>query len=370
MVLLLALVLQDQAAVDAAVRKGADWLKTNGAVPAPAGDQIKPPRDPLAGGSFTSARELVLLALWHAGVRENDPFFAARFAAMLEEPPGYTYRTALQAMLLEAMDPKKYQARLRDCAQVLVDNQCANGTWDYGGPVPADGVATGAKKKVETSVAKGAVQKRRPGGPAGDHSNSQYGALGLRACHDAGILLPRDVLERAVGAWKSYRTAKGWFSMSGAGVQSRLETGSMAAGAAGSLVIYDHLMGIDWKTDPDVALGLKWLEEHWSVAGNPSPVVSNEARTVSWFVLYYLYGIERLGRLTGADRIGAHDWYGEGAKAILEKQCDDGSWIWEAALSSSPDAKGPKFVDTCFAILFLTRATRPLVPSVDPKKNQ
>ena len=62
--------------------------------------------------------------------------------------------------------------------------------------------------------------------------------------------------------------------------------------------------------------------------------------------------------------MGKHDWYLEGAKAILDAQKPDGSWLVSDYFRSPPDRPG---WDTCFAILFLKRATRPLldVPSVD-----
>ena len=57
----------------------------------------------------------------------------------------------------------------------------------------------------------------------------------------------------------------------------------------------------------------------------------------------------------GTDRFGAHDWYAEGAAWLLETQRPDGSWL-------TANAKGGQGVwDTCFAILFLRRATRPLI---------
>jgi hypothetical protein len=74
---------------------------------------------------------------------------------------------------------------------------------------------------------------------------------------------------------------------------------------------------------------------------------------------YYLYALERAGMLTGVEKIGSHDWYAEGAKYLLDHQRADGSW---------PGGEEEEAVwNTCFAILFLKRSTRPLidVPSVD-----
>jgi hypothetical protein len=215
MLLLLVLAFQDPPAVDpakvdAAVRRGVDWLQTNGTIASAPGDQLKPGPDPLGVKNGVACRELVLFAMWQAGVRESDRFFAAAFRTMLEEPPAFTYRTALQAMLLEAMDPAKYRDRILECAQVLVDNQCANGQWSYGTMTAPEVASPAAKKPAATKGAKPSVVKRRDGPKTGDNSNSQVAALGLRACRDAGIELPRAVLERADAHWRTFRVGKAW----------------------------------------------------------------------------------------------------------------------------------------------------------------
>jgi hypothetical protein len=69
--------------------------------------------------------------------------------------------------------------------------------------------------------------------------------------------------------------------------------------------------------------------------------------------LYYtLYSLEKVGDLGSLEKLGSHDWYHEGAAVILERQGKDGGW------GSS--------VNTSFALLFLTRATRRLGISSAP----
>ena len=63
--------------------------------------------------------------------------------------------------------------------------------------------------------------------------------------------------------------------------------------------------------------------------------------------LYYMYALERAGMLYGTEMMGTHKWYPEGAKVLIETQGADGT----GATARS---------DTCFAILFLKRATRAL----------
>ena len=78
---------------------------------------------------------------------------------------------------------------------------------------------------------------------------------------------------------------------------------------------------------------------------------------------YYLYGLERAGALSGAGLFERHDWYLEGAQHLVDEQRDNGSWIGQEALDSvpwkgaGPDAATANFLDSCFALLFLKRAT-------------
>ncbi len=119
----------------------------------------------------------------------------------------------------------------------------------------------------------------------------------------------------------------------------------MTAGAVGALSICDFILGRNWKADDDVNRGLAWLGSHFTVTENP------ERRQAHHY--YYLYGLERAGMLTGTEKMGAREWYAEGARFLLDAQGADGRWH--------------NTIDTCFAILFLRRATRSLVESKDAK---
>ncbi len=92
--------------------------------------------------------------------------------------------------------------------------------------------------------------------------------------------------------------------------------------------------------------GFAWLSHHWSVTENPQ---------LGQWHYYYLYGMERAGVLGGMPTIGGHDWYREGGDLLLNAQAAGGSWD-----SGKRDGIIPS---TCFALLFLKRATVPLVAS-------
>ena len=203
-----------QSEVDAAIRKGVEFLKAQ--------DDF--------GVKKSRRDELVLLTLVHAGLPEGDPVFQKLFKTITESDLEKTYNAALQAMILEEIHRVKYQRRIHQCAQFLVDNQCENGQWSYGKPsifvedVPTGGpirksVSTGRrrygsrKSKRDPSLPPGArekprvvrkvrvVQRRPPTRSSGDNSNTQYAALGLRACHDAGVIPPKNVVELARKWW-------------------------------------------------------------------------------------------------------------------------------------------------------------------------
>ena len=351
----------DQSKVDGAIKRGVEYLKS----------QLG------KYGSLNRRRseELILWTFTHAGVPENDPDFEKLFKTVTESPLEWTYNVSLQAMILEELDRVKYQGRIAQCAQFLVDNQCKNGQWSYGEPdlfakdVPTGGapkaVASGGGKatkpgpggtRTKPKVVRHVPVKQMKSGPAtGDNSNSQYAALGLRACHDAGIEFPKDVIELAEKWWRDSTPSGGWDYHKGNGPY-----GSMTAGGVGALTIYLFILGKQWMKDKEVVAGLEWVGKNFTAEKNPGTV--EDANVQGGWQYYWLYAVERAGIFYGSEEIGGHEGYVEGAKYLLAEQKGDGSW----------QSKGADHAiwDTCFAILFLRRATRPLrdVASVDKNR--
>jgi hypothetical protein len=218
----------------------------------------------------------------------------------------------------------------------------------------ASGLGTGRRKIL--------IRPRRSGPPEGDNSNSQYAALGLRACHDAGIVIPESVVRRAERWWESTilgdpkrgnLIASGGDSPKGWGyTKGEAPYNAMTAGGVGCLVIYDSLKKEDWKKNPRTREGMAWLGGHTWFNGPP-------AGTTPYWYYYYLYAIERVGLLFDTPVIGAKDWYFEGATWLLAQQAPNGAWDGNKLF---PNPSTPPY-DTCFAILFLKKATRALTPS-------
>jgi len=121
--------------------------------------------------------------------------------------------------------------------------------------------------------------------------------------------------------------------------------GSMTAAGVAILEICKQSLGSALagrsarEVDHAVKSGVAWLAQRFSVEENPG--------TNKW-LYYYLYGLERIGALLEMEHIGEHAWYVEGAEVLLKRRQSDGSWLQKELEA-----------DTCFALLFLKRATAP-----------
>ena len=57
---------------------------------------------------------------------------------------------------------------------------------------------------------------------------------------------------------------------------------------------------------------------------------ATRANAADLVALYYLYGLERVGRLTAQRFIGEHDWYREGADHLVNEEIA-GADYWKGA---------------------------------------
>jgi hypothetical protein len=378
----------DQASVDKAIAAGLAFLKTSDSPNSHVGD----------------SDELKLLTFIEGGLKDNDAAVETLLKKCLDAPLEKTYCVALLAMCLEELDRVKYQQKIAQCGQFLLDNIKPNGGFAYGEPtafvndvpykMPKNDVASagGKAKPIDLGETKGKPEVRnkikltkKKDGPAqrSDNSNCQYAALGMRACHDAGIVFPKEWIEKCKAYWAATQhpgekgaaakerpaiasgtgaqmpvgDPRGWCYSDGQG--SDCSHGgnaysSMTAGAIGAVCIFDYMMGKEWKKEKVVIDGLAWLDKNWSVTENIGPCETAKGSTNGW-LYYYLYAVERTGMLYDTALIGNHDWYLDGARVLLAAQAANGSW-------DGSHFKHPTW-DTCFAILFLKRATKRLVAS-------
>ena len=285
--------------------------------------------------------ELVLLAMVFGNVSDRHPSFQDLFQRMLKADFKSVKRVALRARVLEAVDRVRYQPELHQCAQFLVDNQSSDGTWGSGEPTKFPDTPrrpeprrTGLPLRFSGQrPGKPNFQKEIPvlkhrDGKAGDFEHTFLALQGLRACHEAGIRMPKEVIERALKAVLNAQCSaadaipgRGW-SLEG---QKGTPSVRMTSAGVSAVSICRHLLAEDWKKDDAAKMGIAWLGAEF------------DPRKLS---LDALYAVRRAGRLYGTKQFGEHDWYQEGATHLLGSQRPDGSF-------------NGRLEDTALGILFL-----------------
>jgi hypothetical protein len=133
--------------------------------------------------------------------------------------------------------------------------------------------------------------------------------------------------------------------------------GSMtSAGVSGLLLARDGLLAQGDDRHPmlqkrlagAIADGFAWLAQNFSVRLNPGFA---ERADNHWS--YWLYCLERCCELDGVARLQGRDWYYEGGLQLLAGQNANGSF-------RSGHASTLQLDSTCFAILFLAKASAPV----------
>lgn len=347
-----------QKKVDAAIDKGVQWLLA----------QFK-------SGNIGEQRkaEIVLLTLVHSGLRRDHPFLVENINKLLGRNLAETYNVGLRGLLLEKLDRKFYQEALAEIGMYFIESQCDNGQWTYSGrsrkpgparfaPVPTkrkdDAIQPGSTRSDDDGIVPGKPKKLPPKGKkaavkTGDNSNTQYGVLGLFAASRANVEIPKEVWEKVEKWFEEKQNSDGGWGYAcadvpdggGNGLVGNSSSGSMTTAGLTALIVAKFYLGKDWKADPKVQKGLTWLGNNLSYSSNPggSPI---------WHY-YYLYGLERVGMISGMKEFGGKDWYKGGAEWLLGAQKDDGHWTAD----KTGEALCDDVTNTCFAILFLRRAT-------------
>ncbi len=380
---------EQQKQINAAIDKGAKWLKA----------QRK--ADGLFGGVIVNDREdytiglsaLCSLALLASGESKKDAgllktldALKAKDAFMAGGGARTTYDTGVLLMFVTEM----YRPEMKEEKK---DRYATKPKKDPCG-LPKD-VAAWVQEMagwlVSVQLDEGGWW-RYPIAPPGDLSNTQYALLGLRAARDCGATVPSTCFMKAIegtleaqekdgpklkriikGSGKPGETdyaveggdrARGWpYQVGQGGI-----TGSMTTAAIGTLAISrDALLKperfsayndeLDRKVKRSVQDGFAWLDRNWSVEFNPPRGGPN------WHY-YYLYGLERACTYGDRQHVGNHDWYAEGALYLVGKQLEDGHW--SSGVTGVKEVGPSDLCDTAWALLFLKKATRPVIPIPAP----
>ncbi len=294
------------------------------------------PGDGIFRGGVTP---LVALALLHAGEPPDSPTIQLALRHLRSFKGVDTYSRSLQTMVFCMAEPEQDRLLIRENVEWLQQ----------------------AVMRYQTPMGPAIAWRYTPR-PAGyDNSNTQFAVLALMEAERVGVPLPDSFWEMvAVHFRVTQSNDGGWIY-----TQGHHSTGSMTTAGIASLVIASGKTGRARATvrggrvrccgngdeDPDwvrIERGLDWLGRHFSVRMNPGATHN---------VLYYLYGLERVGRLTGRRFIGAHDWYREGAEYLLEVQRRGVGDQWRG----SGVGEEQPVIGTSLALLFLSKGRRPIV---------
>jgi Mg-chelatase subunit ChlD len=316
---------------------------------------------------------LCCLALVHAGAHKRHPDFDAALRDFLGHVnansihSSETYQSGLLCMLVEAYGDAEYLPKLELFGRYLMEAQGNEGSWGYGPaigttlPPPAEAAtAPGDQKPLTASGGVSLDEKDRAAGPepwrrvggwdkgeSGDSSNTQYALLGLNSVARTGIKLPEELWQRCLKVSLARQADDGGFGYSG----PYSPYGSMSCAGICAVAMTRHWLGEE-HPEEDVAVerGLAWMDKNFAVEKHPG---END-----WHY-YYLYSLERVGRILDTEFIGQHEWYPLGARWLVDAQRADGAWV-----GKSQEAE-PRLA-TSFALLFLTRAT----PTLNPQEKR
>ncbi|MBX3411609.1 MAG: DUF4159 domain-containing protein [Pirellulales bacterium] len=274
---------------------------------------------------------LCVLALVNAGVPADDPQIQRALQHLRDARPKMNYAVALQTMALCAAQPKRDMALIRENVKWFETNQLKLGRNKGGWSYPRGG---------------------------GDNSNTQFALLALHEAERVGVPVSDNTWRLALAHWVDTQNKDGSWGYT----PGEAGTGSMTSAGISSVVIASGRLN-----EPDVQLlggqvrccgdqassavvdnALNWLGRNFSVR-------TNSGRGNTW-LLYNLYGIERVGRLTARRFIGEHDWYREGVAMLVETQ-DQLSGFWKNESHGESDPR----VATSLALLFLSKGRRPVI---------
>ncbi len=278
---------------------------------------------------------LCTLALLNAGVEPDDPRMQRALNYLRGLSPEKTYTVALQTMVFCAAEPSKDLIRIQKNAKWLEIKQLPSGGWSY-----------------------------PDGAQQGDNSNSQFAVLALHEAERAGAVVRQETWEKAARYWRDCQNADGSWGYQPGWQQG---TGSMTcAGIASTVicglrtdkrdaVIDDGLVSCCQLHEEDDSLerALSWLGNNFSVKRNPGL-----RRMGHVWHYYYLYALERVGRLTARRLIDRFDWYREGTQfLVLEQDQFSHHWTGSGTYETNPQ------ITTAYSLLFLSKGRRPVLMS-------
>lgn len=274
----------------------------------------------------TGLSALVTMACLNAGEPVNSPAMQKAIQYFAARQPETNYEAATQILALCTANPNQYFAQIQFNVQMLLQNQHKSGGWAYDSP------------------------SRSP-----DPSNSQFALLALWEAQRAGLEIPSETFRSAAKYWAGIQLRSGGWKYT---LGNQSPSGSMTCAGIASLIISEDALGSsDAKIGESISccqgnqekrraeLGVEFLGRAFAADRNPGE---------NQYWLYYLYALERVGRLSGLRYIGEHDWYREVCEFLVASQEASGAFRGNG-VEQSP------VLATAYALLFLSKGKRQVV---------
>jgi hypothetical protein len=267
---------------------------------------------------------LTAYALLTDGLSRNHETLDRCLRWLVEAELDGVYPVATRAMALAAVRGRAFQARLEADVTWLVRAAADDGTYTY---TPCDGATC---ERYDNATAHAAV-------------------LAVAAGEARGAPVPDGYWRVMERHWTTQQQGDGGFGYRIPPRRLRTETyGSMtAAGLAAVGACFDRLHRDRFircrpVEPPRLLTGpADWIARRFSAEVNPG-------KGVEWYY-YWLYAVAQAARRTGQKRFGEHDWYADGAAALLDRQLGDGSFGF-----------GERVEETALALIFLAGGRAPV----------
>ena len=307
---------------------------------------------------------LVTLLHLTAGEDPNSPRVKSLVSYLGKIDPTTVYVRALRTIIWARLAGKEYRQGLNDDVRWLLTQE-QNGGWGFGPGHPTTELSADWT----------------------DNENTQWAVWALTSAAAAGASIPEDIWDRCAAYWIDNQNEDGGWGFEPNGdstIRLRPDSyGTMtAAGAASLFALLDISARIQPasqraaqaamirkpKTSPyrqPIAKAMHWLRENYSLRNVPGWIYGEGDE----WMYYYLWTLVRAINHTGLRSFAQKDWYPQLAWYLLEAQQPDGSWKVPAGGGEPSEV----IVRTCFALLTLTEASKPLLISrllLSPQQNQ
>ncbi|MHC4932693.1 MAG: prenyltransferase/squalene oxidase repeat-containing protein [Planctomycetota bacterium] len=285
-----------------------------------------------------------LLAVAELGGAKTSPDF--RLGALRKERTDHRFRKPKKSPF-----KTKHWTWMADLAKKLISFQSRNGGWRY---YPNDFHSGGVADTSSTQFAMLALSTAsRCGYQVPDEVFAKARRFLIEAQADAGLEVPR-AIHVPGGPADARDRARGFPYIAGSTVMPyRRVSGGMTAAGVASLLLCREEMGGDEEMEQAILDGFAWLGRYFTVRVNPGMWPFS----IGSYHFTYLYALERCGDIGKREVIGGRSWFAEGARHLLSIQREDGAF-------ADPTCMRPEdSLGTAFALLFLTRASRPITPT-------